>query len=97
MCMNRVMSRARVLMVLVLVLALGVTFFLGEYLLNASKWVHSAGSPHIYNAENIGCGQIADREGEYRFDGEYTDILSGETFKEKIAFNPYELRILRKK
>jgi beta-galactosidase GanA len=41
--------------------------------------------------------QIADREGEYRFDGEYTDILSGETFKEKIAFNPYELRVLRKK
>ncbi|MBO5040830.1 MAG: beta-galactosidase [Clostridia bacterium] len=41
--------------------------------------------------------QIADREGEYRFDGEYTDILSGETFKERIAFNPYELRILRKK
>ena len=41
--------------------------------------------------------QIAERAGEYRFDGEYTDILSGETFKEKIAFNPYELRILRKK
>lgn len=66
--MNRVMSRARVLMVLVLVLALGVTFFLGEYLLNASKWVHSAGSPHIYNADNIGCGQIADRDGNLLLD-----------------------------
>ena len=68
MCMNRVMSRARVLMVLVLVLALGVVFFLGEYMLNASKWVHSAGSPHIYNAENIGCGQIADRDGNLLLD-----------------------------
>ena len=68
MCMNRIMSRARVLMVLVLVLALGVTFFLGEYFLNASKWVHSAGSPHIYNAENIGCGQIADRDGNLLLD-----------------------------
>ena len=62
------MSRARVLMVLVLVLALGVSFFLGEYALNASKWVHSAGSPHIYNAENIGCGQIADRHGNLLVD-----------------------------
>ncbi len=40
--------------------------------------------------------QIAEKTGEYRFDGEVTDILSGETFKEKITFNPYDLRILRK-
>lgn len=66
--MNRVMSRARVLVVLVLILSLGVAFFLGDYLLNASKWVHSAGSPHIYNADNIGCGQIADREGNLLLD-----------------------------
>ncbi len=66
--MNRVMSRAKVLLVLVLVLSLGITFFLGEYLLNAGKWVHSAGSPHIYNAENIGCGQIADRDGNLLLD-----------------------------
>lgn len=66
--MNRVMSRAKVLLVLVLVLSLGTTFFLGEYMLNAGKWVHSAGSPHIYNAENIGCGQIADRDGNLLLD-----------------------------
>lgn len=66
--MNRVMTRAKVLLVLVLVLSLGVTFFLGEYLLNSGKWVHSAGSPHVYNAENIGCGQIADREGNLLLD-----------------------------
>ncbi len=73
--MNRVMSRARVLMVLVLILSLGVTFFLGDYLLNAGKWVHSAGSPHIYNAENIGCGQIADREGNLLL-----DLTGGRTY-----------------
>lgn len=66
--MNRVMSRSRVLMVLVLILALGVSFFLGEYALNSGKWVHSAGSPHIYNADNIGCGQIADRDGNLLLD-----------------------------
>lgn len=66
--MNRVMSRAKILLVLVLVLSLGVTFFLGEYFINSGKWVHSAGSPHIYNAENIGCGQIADRDGNLLLD-----------------------------
>lgn len=66
--MNRVMSRAKVLVVLVLVLSLGVMFFLGEYALNSRKWVLSAGSPHIYNAENIGCGQIADRDGNLLLD-----------------------------
>ena len=55
-------------MILVLVLSLGVSFFLGEYLLNSRKWVLSAGSPHIYNAENIGCGQIADRDGNLLLD-----------------------------
>ena len=78
--MNRVMSRAKVLLVLVLVLSLGITFFLGEYFLNAGKWVHTAGSPHIYNAENIGCGQIADRDGNLLLDltGKriYSNVLS---------------------
>lgn len=61
--MNRVMRRAKILMVLILVLSLGITFFLGEYLLFSGKWVHAAGSPHLYNAGNIGCGIIADRDG----------------------------------
>ena len=75
--MNRVMSRAKVLLVLVLVLSLGVMFFLGEYFLNSGKWIHSAGSPHIYNAENIGCGQIADRDGNLLL-----DLTGGRTYAE---------------
>ncbi len=71
------MSRARVLIVLVLVLALGVAFFLGEYVTNAKKWVYSAGSPHIYNGNNIGCGQIADREGNLLMDLTGKRIYSG--------------------
>lgn len=66
--MNRVMSRAKVLLAFILVLSLGITFFLGDYLLNSEKWVHSVGSPHVYNAENIGCGQIADRDGNLLLD-----------------------------
>ena len=60
--MNKVVGRAKIMLVLVLILSLGTTFFVGEYLLNANKWVMSAGSPHVYN-ENAGRGQITDREG----------------------------------
>jgi len=66
--MNRVMSRARIILALIVVLALGVTIFLGDYVLNSHKWVHSPGSPHIYNAENIGCGMICDRKGNLLLD-----------------------------
>lgn len=66
--MNRVIGRAKVLLVLILVLSLGMTFFLGEYLLKARKWVQSAGSPHIYYAGNIGCGEIYDRDGNLLLD-----------------------------
>lgn len=66
--MNRVMGRAKALLALVLALAFGIVFFLGEYLLKSGKWVHAAGSPHIYNAENIGCGLIADRDGNLLLD-----------------------------
>ena len=61
--MNRIMRRARVVLILVLLLALGVAFFVGEYFAMSGKWVMFPGSPHIYNADNIGCGVISDREG----------------------------------
>lgn len=87
--MNRIMSRARVLMVLVLILALGVSFFLGDYLVNSSKWVHSAGSPHIYNAENIGCGQIADRDGNLLL-----DLTGSRTYASSLALRKSTLHWL---
>lgn len=61
--MNRVIARSRIVLILVLVLAVGSGFFVGEYFARADSWVLSAGSPHIYNAANIGCGLITDREG----------------------------------
>ncbi len=61
--MNRIMGRAKMLLILVLVLAVTTSFFIGEYVINADRWVMSSGSPHVYNAGNLGCGVIADREG----------------------------------
>ena len=61
--MNRIMRRSRILLVLVLVMALGISLFTAEYLINAGDWVLFPGSPHLYNAGNLGCGIVTDRDG----------------------------------
>lgn len=61
--MNRVASRAGIVMLLVLVLVAGMIFFVFEYVTQADSWVTFSGSPHVYNGGNIGCGAITDREG----------------------------------
>lgn len=60
--MNKVVGRARIMLVLILILAAGTLFFLGEYIIRAEKWVMTSGSPHVYN-DNAGSGLITDREG----------------------------------
>lgn len=50
------------MLILILILAGGTLFFVGEYLIQAKNWVMSEGSPHVYR-ENIGSGVIADRDG----------------------------------
>ena len=61
--MNRIMRRARILLVLILIMALGFSIFTAEYLINASDWILFPGSPHLYNAGNLGCGIVTDRDG----------------------------------
>ena len=39
---------------------------------------------------------VGGKAGQYRFDGEYTDLLSGEGYKDVLNLKPYELRILKK-
>jgi len=60
--MNKVVGRAKIMLALILILAVGTLFFVGEYLINAEKWVMFPGSPHVYN-EKAGRGLITDREG----------------------------------
>lgn len=73
--MNRVTRRASVLLFLVVILVGGLFFFVYEYLAKADKWIVSAGSPHIYNSSNIGCGQVYDRDGTLLL-----DITSSRTY-----------------
>ncbi len=61
--MNRVSRRASALLLLVLVLAGGLGYFLYEYATLAETWIVSPGSPHVFNSSNIGTGQVVDRSG----------------------------------
>ena len=66
--MNRVTRRASALLLLVIALVGGLTFFIYEYFTKADQWIVSAGSPHIYNSSNIGCGRVYDRSGTLLLD-----------------------------
>lgn len=61
--MNKLMSRAKLLIIPILILALGLSVFVGEYFLRSGDWILFPGSPHVYNAGNLGCGVVSDRDG----------------------------------
>lgn len=60
--MNRVVGRAASLLILILILAAGTLFFVGEYFVRSEDWVMSPGSPHVYG-DGGGSGLITDRNG----------------------------------
>ena len=66
--MNRIARRSGFALLLVLVLMGGLIFFVGEYFMEAEDWINAAGSPHVNNGGNIGCGVVLDREGEILLD-----------------------------
>ena len=66
--MNRVTKRTWLMSLFIVVLVLGIVFFLWEYVTKAQQWVIFSGSPHVYNSANIGLGTITDRSGEVLLD-----------------------------
>lgn len=66
--MNRITKRTWLMGIFLLILLGGMGLFLGEYLMNAGDWVMSAGSPHVYNSGNLGCGTVTDRQGNVLLD-----------------------------
>lgn len=61
--MNRIARRSMITILLALVLIVGFSFFVAEYVTQADDWVVFTGSPHVYNGINIGTGRIIDRDG----------------------------------
>lgn len=75
--MNRIARRASVLVVLLLLLAAGTVFFLGEFLSDSGDWILFSGSPHLYSGNKVSTGMIADRTG-----GLLVDLRDGRTYAE---------------
>lgn len=75
--MNRIISRAKILIALILVLAIGFGCFFCEYLIKSEDWILFPGSPHLYSAGNLGCGLVTDRDGilllDMRYQRTYTE------------------------
>ncbi len=61
--MNRVINRAKGLLILALILAAGMIFFVIEYFIYAGSWVMFPGSPHVYGNSSTGDGVVTDRNG----------------------------------
>ena len=75
--MNRIARRAAVLVVLILLLAVGTTFFMGEYLSKSGEWILFSGSPHLYSGNKVATGMIVDSTG-----GLLVDLRDGRTYCE---------------
>ena len=58
--MNRIASRAMIVLVLVVALLSGTVFFVVEYALESSDWVMTQGSPHVYRDDRVGKGVVTD-------------------------------------
>ena len=60
--MNRIAGRSAVVLLFALLLVAGMVFFVFEFLVEAENWVVTPGSPHVYNAGNLDCGVVTDRD-----------------------------------
>ena len=66
--MNRIAQRSSIAILLVAVLIAGFAFFVTEFIMDADQWVISEGSPHVYNAGNIGTGTVTSLDGALLLD-----------------------------
>ena len=61
--MNRVATRAFIILLLVLGLFGGTVFFVVEYAMKADQWVMTAGTPQVEEDDGISLGCVTDRNG----------------------------------
>ena len=61
--MNRVRSRAWIMLIFLVTLVGGMSFFLMEYALKAPQWATFRGSPHVYQGSANVSATVMDREG----------------------------------
>ena len=79
--MNRIATRAMMILILILALSGGLVFFLGEYLADGDDWVMFSGSPHVYTNGKISAGAVTDRNGSF-----LVDLTNGRTYSQEESF-----------
>lgn len=87
--MNRVTKRAWIMVLLIAFLLGGIGFFVGEFFVRSDQWVVSSGSPHVYNASNIGFGSVMDRDGVLLL-----DITNSRTYSQDLSIRKSTLHWL---
>lgn len=85
--MNRIAGRAGVILLLVLVLVAGFSFFICEYLVSSGDWVITPGSPHIYAGGNLDYGVVTDRNGTMLLDMRGGRTYSGDELLRKATIH----------
>jgi peptidoglycan glycosyltransferase len=78
--MNRVVGRSAIMLILILALAAGTVFFVGEYFINSGDWVLQEGSPHVYTDYSSVSGLITDRNGILLM-----DTTDGRVYTENVS------------
>lgn len=61
--MKRVSRRMLFLIVLMAILALGVSLFAVRYFVHGGEWAVFPGNPHVYTGVNVSFGTVTDRDG----------------------------------
>ena len=85
--MNRVTKRAGILLVFVLILAAGMSFFVWEFFQKSGQWVTFTGSPHVYENSSTGTGTVTDREGVLLLDTRGERTYSQDTLIRKSTLH----------
>ena len=78
--MNRVRKRAWIMLVFMMILVCGMSFFVYEYVTRSPQWVVHKGSPHVYEDSSVGTGVIRDREGQMLMDTTSGRVYTDDAF-----------------
>ncbi len=85
--MNRIASRTRIVLVFILVLSLGLGFFVGEFLTQSGDWISRPGSPHVYEAGQLNIGVVLDADGKILMDTREGKAYSKDTSLNKAMIH----------
>lgn len=79
--MNRIATRAGIVIILALALVVGFSFFVAEYVINGQDWIISEGSSHLDARGGVKTGIVVDTHGEFLL-----NLGGGRTYSEVESF-----------